>query len=272
MKDLQPTVWFSVPSVAILMQRMRLLKDDLFPWIRLSFFCGEAFPLEVAQAWKKAAPASSIVNLYGPTETTIAVSSYVLPKETFNIKSHSGIVSIGNIFPGHKYLKGLDEFSVSTLYISGPQVVSGYFRDHLQTGEKFFRMGDPWEWYYNTGDLVEEDDEGDLFFLGREDSEVKISGYRVNLQEIDHVLASYTSVQQAVTLYLSSGSATNVLVAFIISEKKDEDTISILDHCRQRLPVYMVPEKIIFVKAMPLNPNGKVDRPALAGIFTKQDE
>jgi non-ribosomal peptide synthetase component F len=70
------TVWFSVPSLALLMKRFGMLKPDRYPSLRWSLFCGEALPAEVATAWANAAPASVVENLYGPTELTIACTVY----------------------------------------------------------------------------------------------------------------------------------------------------------------------------------------------------
>jgi acyl-coenzyme A synthetase/AMP-(fatty) acid ligase len=272
MKSMQPTVWFSVPSVAVLMERMRLLKENAFPWLRMSFFCGEALFLDLAGAWKQAAPSSSIINLYGPTEATIAVSSYLLPERVADSKTRNGVVSIGRLFPYHHHLLAGEVPGRGVLCITGPQVVQGYYQDETLTTKSFFDYGTPSHRYYNTGDLAEQDAQGDLYFRGRSDSEVKISGYRVNLQEIDHVLSSSQNIKQSVTLYLASPSGENVLVSFIDPAREKDDIPSILMHCRQKLPWYMVPEKIIFVESLPLNPNGKIDRQTLTKIFLAHHE
>lgn len=272
LKQAQPTVWFSVPSVVLLMNRMRLLKENVFPWLRLSFFCGEALSADAAAMWKAAAPSSAIINLYGPTEATIAVSAYLLPEHIDEAKTRNGVVSIGRPFPGHRHLLAGEVTGRGLLCISGPQVVNGYFGDEELTRAAFFEHGTPSQVYYNTGDLAEQDASGDLYFRGRADSEVKVFGYRVNLQEIDHVLNSSQNVKQAVTLYLESPSGEYKLVSFIDPAREKDDIPAILLHCRQKLPAYMVPEKIIFVDAMPLNPNGKIDRQTLAKIFREHHE
>jgi amino acid adenylation domain-containing protein len=272
LKQVRPTVWFSVPSVAMLMERMRLLRESAFPFIRLSFFCGEALFADAATAWKAAAPASTVVNLYGPTEATIAVSAYVLPEKAGDAKVRNGVVSIGRLFPGHSHLLAGEVTGRGVLCLTGPQVVRGYFEDELLTKTSFFDYGTPPVQYYNTGDLAEQDASGDLYFRGRSDSEVKVYGYRVNLQEIDHVLNSSQNIKQAVTLYLATPSGEYKLVSFIDPAREKDDIPAILMHCRQKLPTYMVPEKIIFVDAMPLNPNGKVDRQTLAKIFREHHE
>lgn len=274
MKQMQPTIWFSVPSVAMMLDRMRLLKSGAFPSLRLSFFCGEALHVGTATAWIQAASASQVVNLYGPTETTIAICAYILPVLQEDIKSRQGVVCIGKPFPGHSYLMQGEADGAGVLCLSGPQVVEWYFMDEELSRQYFIEAGIPSKRYYVTGDLVAADPEGDLFFLGRADYEVKISGYRVNLLEIDHVIQELKHVEQAVTLYLSVGDNRNVLVTFVMTyEKKDDildDIFFITTHCRQKLAPYMVPEKIIFVDEMPLTPNGKTDRQALAALFKEK--
>jgi amino acid adenylation domain-containing protein len=267
LRQMQPTVWFSVPSVAFLMDRMRLLKDNSLPWLRLSFFCGEALHVSTAAAWKRAAPRSEVFNLYGPTEATIAVSAYRVPEDIARVKERNGIVSIGRLFEGHEFILEGDQPMMGMLHIIGPQVVMGYFKDDLLTEKYFAQKGTSSLNYYNSGDLVEQDEQGDLFFLGRADSEVKISGYRVNLQEIDHTVASLDNVRQAVTLYLTEPDSESFLVTFIVPHTKKDDIFFVLEHCRKMLPHYMVPEKIIFVDELPLNPNGKTDRNALAETY-----
>jgi amino acid adenylation domain-containing protein len=266
-KEKRPTVWFSVPSVVNLMDRMRLLKPGAFPSLRLSFFCGEALPLSTAMAWKKAVPQSRLVNLYGPTEATIAISGYELPEDTGKWKMEIGIVSIGKIFNGNSFRIFADNASEDTgeLYLSGTQVVDGYFENPEADKESFFTDTTLNQKFYRTGDMVKLDDEGDLFFLGRKDAEVKISGYRVNLKEIENLLEGYDSVDQAVVIYEQDEKTTGILLAFILvnSKKKASEEQDIGVYCRENLPWYMVPGKFIFVKEIPLNVNGKVDKTAL---------
>jgi amino acid adenylation domain-containing protein len=276
-REKQPTLWFSVPSAASLMDKMRLLKPDAFPSIRLSFFCGEALPARLAQSWQKAAPRSRLINLYGPTEATIAISRYELPEDPASIKSEIGIVSIGKVFDGN--LAGFEkEFSRVTcdlncdtrareLLLSGPQVVDGYFENPEADQQAFLTDTNSGIKWYRTGDLVKADKDGNLFFMGRKDTEVKISGYRVNLKEIENVLQEYETVSQAVVTYKQQSESTGVIVAFILEGNRHGDEFKIDKYCRKRLPWYMIPGKYIFVKDIPRNPNGKVDMAALLKYY-----
>jgi acyl-coenzyme A synthetase/AMP-(fatty) acid ligase len=270
-REKKPTVWFSVPSVVMLMGRMRLLKPGAFPSIRLSFFCGEALHSRTADAWKSAALQSRIVNLYGPTEATIAISQYELPDNSKLWKSALGIISIGRVFKGNRFtLQGAGPVQCEgELCLSGNQVVDGYFENEEADKDSFCIDPVSRQKWYNTGDLVKEDKDGDLFFYGRKDAEVKISGYRVNLKEIENVLAGYEAVAQTVVIFEQDEEGQGTIVAFILGNKSQKIEEKALDsECRQQLPWYMVPGKYIFVDEIPLNTNGKVDVAALKMKWT----
>ena len=179
-----------------------------------------------------------------------------------------GIVSIGKIFQGNDYL--LHETSPDKrgeLCLSGKQVVDGYFDNPAADRESFFTDETGKRWY-KTGDLVREDAGGDLFFLGRLDAEVKISGYRVNLKEVESVLTAHPSVDQSVVLYERQNDGPGIMIAFILPENKDYSNEPEMDaHCRAKLPWYMIPGKFIFVDEIPLNRNGKTDKQALLNKY-----
>ncbi len=262
----QPTVWFSVPSAAALMDRMRLLKPGAFPSIRHSFFCGEPLLARTAAAWKNATPHGRLTNLYGPTEATIAISGYDLPSEEQDWKQEIGILSIGKIFGHNQFMIREEPGEVyGELCLSGPQVVRGYFENPDADARSFFETGAPPERWYRTGDRVSCSPDGDLFYRGRSDAEVKISGFRVDLGEIEHIISSFQGVRQTVVILHRDSDTQETLAAFIMPENWVQPDVPGLDaHCRESLPWYMVPGKFIFVEDFPLNPNGKIDRNALS--------
>lgn len=266
-REKQPTVWFSVPSVVNLMDRMRLLKPGVFPSIRLSFFCGEALQGNTAQAWQNAVPQSGIINLYGPTEATIAITKYTLPGETGNWKMEIGVVSVGQIFDRNSFIINAENPADDRgeLCLAGDQVVNNYLKNEQADREAFFKDPGSSRKFYRTGDIVKVDADGDLFYLGRKDSEVKISGYRVNLKEIENVLEGYDSVGQAVVIYDQPDESAGMILAFILNNDEHVELTdkSLDEHCRRQLPWYMVPGKFIFVNEIPLNENGKIDKSAL---------
>lgn len=264
------TAWFSVPSVGMFLQRMRLLTPDSFPTLRLSLFCGEPLPSAIASAWQQAAPNSIVDNLYGPTETTIAISHYRWQPGISESESVHGIVPIGTIFSGQDCCvidsqRGiLRRQEAGELCLSGSQVASGYLNNPEKSAEQFVRISGtpPDSVWYRTGDLVRQDQQGCLYYLGRIDNQVQVRGYRVELQEVDHVLreAAGSDLAVAVAWPPDSGHA-DTLYAFVCGGQRERHYV--VAHCKKLLPEYMVPQDVFFIPEMPLNANGKIDRPAL---------
>lgn len=266
-RDMQLSVWFSVPSIAALMGRLGQLKPASLPALRVSLFCGEALPVQLARQWQAAAPASVVENLYGPTEATIACTAH-----RCTAADVEGSTSpIGAPLPGlsaavvgdRLQLLALDE--VGELCIAGPQVSHGYWKDEAQTAEKFVSM--PWHAgpdnrWYRTGDLALMTSEQVLHFKGRVDEQVKIRGYRVELLEIEQSLKMAAETSHAAVLaYPRNEFGPTGTTGFVCGSKIDPTEV--MDRLRLRLPEYMVPQDVIYVEEMPLNSNGKVDKKAL---------
>ena len=277
-KDNKLTMWFSVPSVAMFMSRMRMLKAGSFPSLRFSLFCGEPLPATLAQQWQDAAPNSVVENLYGPTEATIAITNYRWNNSESPAVCRNGIVPIGRAFEGQRTcvvdqaLRVLPAGQTGELCLGGSQVTGGYLNDPEKTTQAFVRipqMGDG-IWYL-TGDLALEDENGYLHYLGRIDNQVKIRGYRVELQEIDAALRKASGSEMAVCVAwpLAGGSAEGVVAFICGANVKNERPI--IDYCKGLLPPYMIPTRVEFINDMPLNVNGKIDRLALLNMLKKEN-
>jgi amino acid adenylation domain-containing protein len=261
------TCWFSVPSVAMFASKVGLLTPGAFPTLRWSLFCGEALSASLAEAWQQAANNSIVENLYGPTEATIAITWYRWDSKTSPSECVSGLVPIGWPFDGQQICAVNDNREpVATgesgeLCLGGSQVTRGYLNDPEKTAKSFVKLahtgGKIW---YRTGDLVKMDDRGCAYYLGRRDFQVKISGYRVELQEIDLVLreAAKTELAVAIPWPLSEGSASGIVG--VVSGSDPARDAEIIKACQSRLPRYMVPTRIYHFEQMPLNVNGKIDR------------
>lgn len=269
-RDNRITVWFSVPSVVMFMKRMRLLKENGFPTLRYSFFCGEALPEMLVEAWHEAAPTSIIENLYGPTETTIAITHYRWDPATSPRECLNGIVPIGYVFGSQKArVVGPDGNDVAIgemgeLYLSGSQVTNGYWNAPQKTKENFFRDQESGRLWYKTGDLVKKDGKGCLYYLGRSDEQVKILGHRAELQEVDSCLrkASGTELAIAIAWPIRNGIAEGIYG--FIHKDFEETEHKIIEMCNRLLPPYMVPRRLFFIDQFPKNVNGKIDRKVLA--------
>lgn len=263
------TVWFSVPSTAILMNRLRLLKPDKFPGLRLSLFCGEALPVEVTEKWANAAPNSIVENLYGPTELTIACTLYRWNPEDSPAECEHGVVPIGDPYPGMKVLvvdEALQEVepgAVGELLMSGPQLTLGYYQDADRTAAAFVTPPGCSQVYYRTGDRVRRPvGDGPLIYLGRVDNQIKIQGYRVELGEVEAVMREEAGVDAAVAMgWPVTASGADGIVGFICADRAD--VAAIRERVIARLPPYMHPGEIRQVAEFPLNSNGKVDRKVL---------
>lgn len=269
-RDSKLTLWFSVPSVAGFLSKMGLLAPGSFPTLRCSLFCGEPLPEAYAQQWQEAAPYSIVENLYGPTEATIAITRYRWNSKTSPGQCLNGIVPIGWPFEGQRInvisedCRLIPPGGSGELCLAGSQVTAGYWNDPQKTALQFVRLPECGNTiWYRTGDLVEQGPDGCVRYLGRVDHQVKICGYRVELQEIEGVLRRACGTEQvaAVPWPVSSGNAEGI-EAFVAGVEH-VDVRQVLDRCREILPDYMVPRKIHRLDEMPLSANGKMDRKKL---------
>jgi non-ribosomal peptide synthetase component F len=268
------TIWFSVPSTAVLMSRLRMLKPGKYPGLRYSLFCGEALPAEVLQKWAEAAPNSVAENLYGPTELTIACTLYRWDPERSPDECEQGVVPIGEPYPGmtvlvaDEQLREVAEGDTGELLMTGPQLTLGYYRDPERTAAAFVEPEGRQDVYYRTGDRVRRPLPGKpLVYLGRMDNQIKIQGYRVELGEIEAVVREEAGVDVAIAVgWPVTTSGADGVVAFMLGDE-GMDTDELRGRVNARLPPYMQPGQIRVIADFPLNANGKVDRRALLGML-----
>jgi D-alanine--poly(phosphoribitol) ligase subunit 1 len=263
------TVWSSVPSIASFLLKLRLLVPGSLPSVRLSMFCGEALPTEVARAWSEAALNSRVLNIYGPTECTIFATYH----EYDRISSpQQGVVPIGIPLPGLQCMIVDDGREVvvedvpGELWLAGDQLALEYWQNPVATRSAFVHFhpsDDPTRRWYRTGDIVSHRDGVGLSFRGRLDRQIKLRGHRVELQEVESALREVTlCAQVAVIPIRTDGGICEKIVAYC--ERLTVDENSIKAACLQRLPGYMVPERIFEMATFPLSANGKVDYLAIA--------
>jgi amino acid adenylation domain-containing protein len=177
------TVWFSVPSTAVFMKRLGMLKPGQYPRLRWSLFCGEPLPADVAAAWADAAPGSTLENLYGPTELTVACMRYRWDRRSSVAESLAGIVPIGHPNPGmqmlvvNDLLEEVPPGAEGELLMTGPQLTPGYWQDADRTGAAFVIPPRQTQIFYRTGDRVRRPlrDEP-MTYIGRLDHQIKIHG------------------------------------------------------------------------------------------------
>jgi len=270
-RDHELTIWFSVPSTACIMERLKMLKPNSFPALRCSIFAGEALPVTTAQAWQIAAPNSVVENFYGPTEVTVDCIAQRL-EDPPNVTKNRGSLAIGKPFPGIQAsivdanLNFLPANEEGELVVSGRQVSRGYFQEPELTAERFPTLeGRRW---YRTGDLAYEDSSGTFHHLGRIDNQVKILGNRVELEEVEAHLREIvgTALVAAVAWPLTDDHATAIVAFHCLPGITREE---VRDGMKKRVPDYMVPQRVYQLDVLPMGNSGKIDRRALISMLDK---
>lgn len=272
------THWFSVPSVVSLARRMRRLPPESMPDLRWSLFAGEQLTLAQAAAWRAAAPASTMENLYGPTELTITCTGYRLPKDPGAWPTtRNNTVPIGQVYPHLDHVViGADGYPAEEgeLCVRGPQRFPGYLDPANNVGRfvewapghvaRQYDGAAPLQdsHWYRTGNRVQLGS-GGLVHLGRLDSQVKIHGYRVELGEIEAVLRSHPAIQDTVALAADKAGSDDLRVAYTGDKVSAGELIKLAG---RRLPWYMVPRQFTHLDEFPHNANGKVDRAQLEAL------
>jgi amino acid adenylation domain-containing protein len=251
------TVWFSAPSAIGFVRGMGALGPDTMPKLRWSLFCGEPLLARDAAVWQAAAPGSRVENLYGPTELTISCSVYRWDPHSTLEYCVNGIVPIGAMHTGMRYLIHGPELGpdaeTGELCVAGDQMFPGYLDPQDDEGRFLVHGGERW---YRTGDLVRRLDGGELAYLGRRDHQVKISGVRVELAEVEWALRRVSGITDAVVVAVEGE-----LFAYCIGDARPGP--SLIAELAVFFPKSLIPLHYEYLDEFPLNANRKTDRPAL---------
>ncbi len=252
-----------VPSIlAALLRQLPELGAHL-PRLRTWITSGEELPRALLERFRVALPDATLINLYGTTEVTGDVTCAVFrPGESLP----SGRVPIGAAMAGAALVildsegRPVPEGETGELYAGGPVLARGYHRTPTQEALRFVRLpSHPGQRFFRTGDLVRRGSDGTLDYLGRADNLVKIRGVRVELEEIERTLLGAGTGAADLATSLIGGEQ---LVAAVVPESAD---VAALKAAAERLlPGVMRPSRYVPMAALPLSPNGKVDRRALA--------
>ncbi|MDH6112899.1 amino acid adenylation domain-containing protein [Kitasatospora sp. MAP12-15] len=229
---------------------------------------GDVVPHDHAARALARHPGLVITNGYGPTENTTFTTTHTVRRP----EDVSGPLPIGTPVPGTRVYV-LDERgrqvppgAVGELYTGGEGLADGYVGDEAETARRFGHFSaDVQERLYRTGDVVRLDTRGRLGYLGRSDDQVKLRGYRIELSAISDALKSHPQVKDSVVVVTGDNSAEKRLVAAVVlAPDAGIGTGELRDLLSGTLPSYMVPPLWALVESIPLTPNGKVDRKALA--------
>jgi D-alanine--poly(phosphoribitol) ligase subunit 1 len=270
----QCTFFFAVPTLFMYLDSMHLLTPDKLPSVSRFMFGGEGFPIARLRRFHEAfAGKARLINCYGPTETSCICSGFEITAADFD--TTEGLAPLGRLNPGFSNRILDDELNpvaagdVGELWLGGPCVGLGYLNNPEETAKRF-RQDPLIDGYratlYRTGDLVALDPQtGLLRFRGRADNQVKLRGYRVELEEIDHAMTSIPGVARALAVVVRDVTGSPRLVAAYSGRQLGEADLRA--RCSERLPAYMVPGQFTWLENIPTNANGKADRRAVAALL-----
>jgi D-alanine--poly(phosphoribitol) ligase subunit 1 len=263
------TTWVSTPSFAQMCLVEQKFEERMLPRVRRFLFCGETLAPQTAAQLLKRFPQAQVWNMYGPTEATVAITSVRIDAR---ILEQYSPLPVGRVMPGTEIFLANQSREVSQtnehgeIIIAGPNVSPGYLGRSDLTARAFFEYHG--QRAYRTGDLGRFRD-GLLFFEGRIDDQVKLSGYRIELGDVEANLRTLAAVRDAVVIPVIKNGAAQSLAAFVLLAAEDTASQFELTHrlrkqLSQRLPAYMLPRKFVFLDAFPMTANGKVDRASLS--------
>jgi len=273
-------IWTSTPSFA----DMALLSDDFnsqkLPQLTHFYFDGEELTVKTAQKLRDRFPQARIINAYGPTEATVALSAVAVTDEMLQnckrlpigyTKADSPTFVIDE--EGQKVPNGQQ----GEIIVCGPAVSKGYLNNPEKTAEAFFEFeGLP---AYHTGDVGSMTDEGLLLYGGRMDFQIKFNGFRIELEDVSQNLNKSKYVESAVAVprYNKDQKVQNLLAYVILKdgvaeqfEREIDITKAIKEDLQDIMMSYMMPSKFLYRETLPLTPNGKIDIKGLISEVNKR--
>ncbi|OFI47999.1 D-alanine--poly(phosphoribitol) ligase subunit 1 [Floricoccus penangensis] len=258
-------VWVSTPSFSEVAMLSPEFNQENYPELKHFLFCGEELTVGTAKKLKERFPEAQIFNTYGPTEATVAVTRVEI---TNDLIESSDRLPIGYVKP-NTTIHIVD----GEIVIAGPSVSKGYMNNPEKTAEAFYEVdGEP---AYRTGDLGKFDENGLLHYGGRKDFQIKLHGYRIELEEVNHFLnlSKYVKSAVAVPKY-GADHKVQAMVAYVVPkehefEKNIQLTNAIKAELNEIMMPYMVPSRFKYVDSLPISPNGKIDIKAVIAEVNK---
>ncbi|CAM5362577.1 D-alanine--poly(phosphoribitol) ligase subunit DltA [Niallia circulans] len=258
-------IWTSTPSFVQMCFPNPDFNQKMLPELELFLFCGEVLPLAVATELKERFPKARIFNTYGPTEATVAVTSIEITEE---LLAEEKALPVGypksdmRVFVLDELDNPLPEGEKGELILAGPSVSKGYLGEPQLT-EKAFGIINGMN-AYRTGDAGFIQD-GVVYCQGRMDYQIKLHGYRMELEEIEFHLNQSEYIKTAIIIPYAPNEEIEYLIAAVVPENHDFDkefklTAAIRKDLALRLPAYMIPRKFTYHSSIPMTINGKVDR------------
>ncbi|GAB6283343.1 MAG: amino acid adenylation domain-containing protein [Ignavibacterium sp.] len=279
--DNQITFACLVPSILSFLRPY--FNEINLPNLKYSLFCGEALYEDITKEWLRCTPNGNVINAYGPTEATVfcLLYDYVgnsefnsqsdgFPMDSYGVfpKTFNGMISVGKTMKNMGALivdennKILPTNEKGEICLYGAQLTPGYWNDENKNKESFFTflINGKEEKIYKTGDLGFVDEEGDFFYTGRKDYQIKIQGFRVELGEIEFHTREFTKISNVVAIPLENNSQIQICLSI---ENYNDNFVGLENYLKTKLPYYMIPSLIKNIPSFPINSNGKIDRKQL---------
>ena len=254
-----------VPSALAVVARLRTFRDILPETVRRVAFVGEVFPIKDLQVWRDALPDIEYINLYGSSELAGVAALYRIPKDGPLPAS----LPIGRPLSNSRiYLweDGRIAPDRGEMLVASGALADEYIGDPDKTAKTFetLEIGGVPTRVLHTGDWARYDEDGNLVFLARSDAQIKYKGYRIELGEIEAALNALEFIGRACVLYNAEKER---ITAFVTTDREDLRLRDLNAALEDRLVDYMRPRKLIVLPEMPLNANGKIDRPYLKTLL-----
>jgi amino acid adenylation domain-containing protein len=248
--------------------------EERLPELKLWSCSGEVLTWELARRFRKGYPGAKLLNIYGSSEVAADVTWHEVREEEQDAQGTVSVpigrpISNAQVYVLDRNLNAVPVGVRGEIYVGGDGLALGYWQQPEMTGERFVPnpiAPERSERLYRTGDLGRWRSAGEIEYLGRMDGEVKVRGMRIDLGEIETVLASHRWVEEAV-VELSGEGAEQRLVAYVVAgEEGTPSARELRRHVRSKLPEHMAPASYVRVEELPLLPSGKVNRRALGGL------
>ncbi|MBD2775778.1 non-ribosomal peptide synthetase [Iningainema tapete] len=262
---------YKVTRIVLVPSLLRLLLDTYnhltknLSHLKLWITSGEALSVNLAQTFRELMPGAKLINLYGSSEVSANVTYYdssLLPEKPTNVPIGRPIDNT-LVYVLNSHLQPTPVGVVGELYIGGDGLAWGYLHRPELTQERFIdNPFVPETKLYKTGDLARYLKDGSLEYLGRRDDQVKIRGFRVELGEIAYAIAQHPDVKESVVIVRDDAQGSRRLIAYVVTDRLDIIP-QLNSYLQDKLPNYMKPSAFIRLDAIPLTPNGKVDKRSL---------
>ena len=248
--------------------------EERLPELKLWSSSGEVLTWELARRFRKGYPGAKLLNIYGSSEVAADVTWHEVREEEEDAQGTVSVpigrpISNAQVYVLDRNLNAVPVGVRGEIYVGGDGLALGYWQQPEMTGERFVPnpiAPERSERLYRTGDLGRWRSAGEIEYLGRMDGEVKVRGMRIDLGEIETVLASHRWVEEAVVELSGEGAEQRLVAYVVVGEETTPSARGLRRHVRSKLPEHMAPASYVRVEELPLLPSGKVNRRALGGL------